>query len=97
MLRWHLATRGYTTSSHDRNRRALYAIIKFDVHELNYLSFLEGQVDRQYWFAWLNVLHADLALPEFQATWAAAKRFYRPEFVQFVEGLLNGADTPAGW
>jgi hypothetical protein len=64
---------------------------------MNYLNFLEGHVDRQYWHAWMNVLQADLALPKFQATWATAKRFYRSEFVQFIEDLIDvDDDSSAG-
>jgi hypothetical protein len=37
MLRWHLATRGYKTSSRNWNRRILYAIVKFDIHEMNWV------------------------------------------------------------
>jgi hypothetical protein len=90
MLRWYLSARGYRTSTHENNKRTLYVIIKLETHEGLYLSHMDGILRQSIWEAWLEVLKADLRIPEFRSTWPAAKRFYAKPFADFVDGLMQG-------
>lgn len=88
LLSWHLRTRGYTTKSHGWNKRCLYALIKLDEHEANYVSYTEGLLPEGVWAAWYEVMKADFAIYEFRETWHNAKRFYEASFVKFIEELI---------
>lgn len=88
MLRWYLSTRGYLTSTRKRNRKALYLIIKIEIHEGNYLNHENGTLTDAMWDAWLEVLKADIRIPDFKLIWPNAKRFLAKSFTDFVDNLL---------
>ncbi|HEY3732701.1 MAG TPA: hypothetical protein VGL63_02190 [Streptosporangiaceae bacterium] len=86
LLSWHLGTRGYTLArSHQRNKRTLYALVKLDEHEANYLSYTGALLPEEVWLAWLEVIRADFGVKEFQDVWHNAKRFYVTSFVKYVD------------
>jgi hypothetical protein len=89
MLRWHLSTRGYRVSTSQQNKRSLFIAIKLEAFEGLYLSHADGILRPEVWEAWLEVLKADCAIPEFRYTWPAAKRFYAKPFVDFVVDLMR--------
>jgi hypothetical protein len=98
VLRWHLGTRGYDVPSRDDAHRALFALLRLNAHQSSYLSYAAGRVGADLWTGWKNGLVADLSVPEYQALWPVARRFYATSFVAFVDSLLhdlepNGADA----
>lgn len=89
MLRWYLSTRGYKTSTHEQNKRALYILIKLESYEGLYLSHTDGILRSDIWQAWLEVLKVDFEISEFRSIWPAAKRFYAKPFVNLVDDILH--------
>lgn len=89
LLEWHLATRGYPTSSHSMNQRTLFALIKLETHETTFLSHLAGALSTEVWQSWTRVMEADLSLPEFYDLWPAARQFYVASFVQTVDEIVE--------
>lgn len=86
LLSWHLSSRGYPATNEAENQRRLYALIKLDIHEYNYLSFREGHFRDDIWTGWKNVMHEDFSrVPEFREIWLVARRLYAPSFVNFIE------------
>ena len=88
MLAWHLESRGYQPGTYQQNLRRLYVLLRLDTHELNFISHAQGLLTDDVWTGWWNVLKADFTDAEFYEAWAAAKHFYAPSFVTFVDELI---------
>lgn len=94
LLRWYLASRGLASRSHRVNQRALYAMVRLDTHEANYLSYGAGQLNEEMWSAWRRVLEADFSMAVFRRVWPNVKQFYAWSFVNYVERtVLRDADA----
>ena len=85
LLRWYLSSRGLATRSHRINQRILYAMVKLDSHEANYLSYADGQLNEEMWIAWRRVLEVDFTMAEFRVAWPNVKEFYARSFVNYVD------------
>jgi hypothetical protein len=94
LLSWHLSTRGYPATNAAENLRRLFVLNKFEIHEYNYLSHKAGQFSDDIWAGWKNVMYVDFSqVPEFREIWPAAKQFFAPSFVEFIEehyGMVLG-------
>jgi hypothetical protein len=89
LLRWFLGSRGLATRSHRVNQRILYAMVKLDGHEANYLSYADGQLTEEMWSAWRRVLEVDFTLAEFRLAWPSVKEFYAGSFVTYVDQTIK--------
>ncbi|GAA4598530.1 hypothetical protein GCM10023194_76260 [Planotetraspora phitsanulokensis] len=90
LLAWHLSHRGYGSSTRRKNQKRLYIIVEIELHEFNYLNYRAGLLPEHVWAAWKKVLEADFAVPEFREMWSAARPFFAPPFVAYVDTLLSG-------
>jgi hypothetical protein len=85
LLRWYLSSRGLASRSHRVNQRILYAVVKLDSHEANYLSYAAGLLNEEMWNAWRRVLEVDFSIAEFRLVWPNVKEFYAGSFVKYVD------------
>ncbi|GII26667.1 hypothetical protein [Planotetraspora mira] len=88
LLAWHLSHRGYGASRRRMNKKRLYIIVEIELHEFNYLNYEAGLLPRHIWTAWNKVLEADFAVTEFREMWPAAREFFAPPFVAYVDALV---------
>lgn len=95
-LRWHLSTRGYPVSDIEGDKKTLYLLYKLETHERNVLNHNNGLVPSELWEAWLAILRTDISLPEFQALWPTAKKFFAGSLVTLVDQLLRESQPTAG-
>ncbi|WP_127501283.1 hypothetical protein [Actinoplanes solisilvae] len=91
MLEWFLRTRGIPTGDHERNKLLMFLFIRADIHESNYISYLEDSLSDDIWLGWLEVVRSDCATREWALIWPAVKRYYSARFVAFVDELLEEA------
>ena len=45
LLKWHLTSRGYTSTTPLEDKQRLYALVKLEAHELAYQRHLKGTID----------------------------------------------------
>jgi len=95
LLEWHLSSRGYKTTSPAENKRRLYAIVKFEEHEANFIAHQQGLIREDVWSAWYNVMEADFDIVEFREVWPVAKKFYAIEYTRFVDDRFGSKFTPS--
>ena len=88
LLAWHLEARGFGPADPAQNRRRLYVLIKFDMHELNFVSHEGGLLADELWSGWQAVVETDFASPEFRECWHLTKRFYALSFVTYVDSVI---------
>lgn len=93
LLAWHLSTRGYKSTSAERNKRRLYVLVKLEAHENNFLSYVAGLLNDEVWAAWRTVMEHDFAIDEYQEVWPVAKKFYAASFATFVDNEIFRAKT----
>jgi hypothetical protein len=96
LLAWHLSQRGYGASTRSRNKKRLYVIVEIELHEFNYLNHEAGLLPEHVWTAWSKVLEADFALADFREVWPAARTFFAPPFVSYVDTLVAGRPAVRG-
>jgi low affinity Fe/Cu permease len=89
MIRWHLAACGYPVGSDFSNKRALFAIMRLNAHEGNFLAHLAGNLNDDIWIPWSRVLKRDLAIPEYRAIWPNARSFFATSFVDYVDSVMS--------
>jgi hypothetical protein len=88
LLRWYLSSRGLDFRSHRVNQRILFAMVKLDGHEANYLSYTAGQLNEEMWSAWRGVLERDFSMTEFHLVWPNVKECYAGSFVNYVDETI---------
>jgi hypothetical protein len=89
LLAWHLASRGYRSTTSLENKQRLYALVKFDTLESIHLRHVRGTVDDAIWSGWLQVLRVDLRVPVFAEVWENGQQFYEQSFARMVDSLLE--------
>lgn len=89
LLAWHLASRGYQSTTAFENKQRLYALVKFDTLESIHLRYARGTVDEAIWKGWLRVLNVDLCVPVFAEVWRNARQFYEESFARVVDSILE--------
>ncbi|GAA2025559.1 hypothetical protein GCM10009839_24650 [Catenulispora yoronensis] len=90
LLAWHLGSRGYPEGNYEQNKQTLWLLVRLDQHEENYLENLRGMFPDGVWAPWVEVMRADFAVPEFPAVWSNARRFFSPQFITFIDDLVQG-------
>jgi hypothetical protein len=96
LLRWFLRSRGIPDASADENKRRMFIFARIDVHEANFVAYLEGLLSEELWTGWRKVIEADAATPEFVTVWKAVHPFYSARFRELIRGVLTTAASPAG-
>jgi hypothetical protein len=94
VLAWHMATRGFTSGTHEQNLQRLYILARLEAHELNFTSHKEGLLTDDVWAGWGNVVKMDIADADFRETWRIAKHMYAPSFVTFIDAQIDGGRGP---
>lgn len=89
LLEWYLTTRGVPSCGEERNKRVLYAMYKFDLHEYNYVNHRRGHLEADVWTSWQGVVERDLAVEEFRYVWRHARTWYVRQFVQYIDDLFD--------
>ena len=99
LLKWHLTSRGYTSTNPLEDKQRLYALVKLEAHESAHQRHLKGIIDDSVWQEWRQVLRADLKVPIFADVWVNGRQFYDASLAAIVDEILieNAAETvPAG-
>lgn len=89
LLEWHLKSRGYPSSTPAANRMFLYVVMRFDLHELNFLSNTDGLFSKEAWHMWSTVMDADLRIPEFRDAWPHVRPYYVKSFADYVSSRME--------
>ena len=58
--------------------------------ELVFMAWAKQKVDDEYMAAWDKRILAAMSIPRIQQFWTRTKTGYRPSFVNYVDGLLEG-------
>jgi hypothetical protein len=95
LLKWHLTSRGYTSTNPLEDKQRLYALVKLEAHELAHQRHLKGTIDDALWQEWRQVLKADLKVPIFADVWVNGRQFYDGSLAAIVDEILaeNIAET----
>ena len=95
LLKWHLTSRGYTSTNPLEDKQRLYALVKLEAHELAHQRHLKGTINDSMWQEWRQVLKADLKVPIFADVWANGRQFYDPSLAAIVDEILaqNAEET----
>jgi hypothetical protein len=95
LLRWHPAARGYSVGSNAANRKVLFAIVRLNAHEGNFLAHDTGRLNDDIWIPWSRVLETDMTIAEYRAVWPNARNFFAASFVSYVDSVIAGQTDSA--
>ena len=95
LLDWFLASRGIPTGDAEHNKRLMFLFIRADIHEANYIGYVDGSLPADVWQGWVEVVDSDVATAEFRVIWPVVRRYYAARFVTFVDERLGAAAKEA--
>ena len=73
-----------------------YLSALFEMTELVYMAWAKNKVDDEYMAAWDKRIMAAMSVPRIRQFWSRSKTGYRPSFVEYVDGLMDGAPSNSG-
>jgi hypothetical protein len=89
LLSWFLTSRGIPLASPEENKRRMFMFLRMEVHEANYLAYLDHFLPDEVWLGWERVVRLDVATPEFQTIWGTVGETYSLRFAVFIDELIK--------
>ena len=67
-----------------------YLSALFEMTELIFMAWGKNKVDDEYMAAWDKRIQAAMSVPRIKQFWSRSKSGYRPSFVTYIDGLIEG-------